>query len=47
MAAEGDCLRFVSLSSVQNLITNVWNGQIINETGSIFAIKVKPFLLIS
>jgi hypothetical protein len=33
MSVEADCKRFVALATVQNLITNIWNGTINSKTG--------------
>jgi hypothetical protein len=33
LAVEADCLRFISLSPVQNLLTDIWNGKIEPKRG--------------
>lgn len=33
MAVEGDCQQFVALSSVQNLLTDIWYGKIQIKSG--------------
>lgn len=40
MAVEANCLKFISLPSVQNLVDDVWNGTISREPGFRFTIKV-------
>ena len=32
MAVEAKCLKFISLPSVQNLLTDIWNGKIVFKT---------------
>jgi len=32
MAVEAKCLKFISLASVQNLLTDIWNGKIVFKT---------------
>jgi hypothetical protein len=43
MAVEADCLKFIALPAVQDLITNVWNGQIVYRSGFKFGFKVECF----
>ncbi len=45
MADESNCLKFISLPSVQNLVSSVWNGQISYKSGLIYNLKV--FILIN
>lgn len=33
MAVEADCQKFVALSSVQNLLTDIWYGKIASKSG--------------
>ena len=40
MAIQGNCLKFISLSCVQTLITSVWNGDIASKEGFIATFKV-------
>lgn len=40
MAVEADCQKFVSLSSVQNLLTDIWLGKVTSKSGSKATIKV-------
>jgi hypothetical protein len=41
MAVIADCKTFISLSSVQNLLTDIWNGKIVANAGWKAGIKVK------
>lgn len=41
MAVEAECMDFLSLPSVQNLLTDIWNGKIENKPG--FKSKFKVF----
>lgn len=41
MAVEADCKKFVSLSSVQNLLTDIWYGKIASKSGMKATIKVR------
>jgi hypothetical protein len=41
MAVEANCLNFISMSSIQNLLTNIWNGKILDRSGIKGNIKVK------
>jgi hypothetical protein len=55
LAVEAGCLRFISLGSVQNLITDIWNGKIEPKNGLKASLKfalsclsfglLSPFLL--
>ena len=45
MADESNCLKFISLPSVQNLVSSVWNGQISYKSGLLYNLKV--FILIN
>lgn len=40
MAVEADCKKFVSLSSCQNLLTDIWYGKIASKSGMKASIKV-------
>jgi hypothetical protein len=40
MAVEADCQRFVALSSVQNLLTDIWFGKVTSKTGLKASLKV-------
>ncbi len=40
IAIQGDCLKFISLSCVQTLITSVWNGEIASKGGFAGTLKV-------
>lgn len=40
MAVEAKCLKFIALSSVQNLLTDIWNGRIEIKSGLKGSIKV-------
>lgn len=40
MAVEGGCLRFISLSCVQTLITHIWNGDIALKEGFKASLRV-------
>ena len=40
MAVEAKCMKFISLSSVQNLLTDIWNGKIENKAGIKGSVKV-------
>lgn len=40
MAVEANCLKFISLPAVQNLITSVWDGQVIYKPNFTFRFKV-------
>ena len=40
MAVEADCKKFVSLSSVQNLLTDIWYGKIASTSGLKASFKV-------
>ena len=42
MAVEAECMDFLSLPSVQNLLTDIWNGKIENKPG--FKAKFKVTL---
>lgn len=40
MAVEADCQKFVALSSVQNLLTDIWYGKVVSVSGAKGTIKV-------
>lgn len=40
MAVEADCIHFISMPAVQNMITNIWNGQIAFKSSFSFTLKV-------
>lgn len=40
MAVEAECQKFVALSSVQNLLTDIWYGKITSNPGIKASIKV-------
>lgn len=40
IAVEAKCLKFISLSTVQNLLTEIWNGRIETKSGLKGRIKV-------
>lgn len=40
MAVEANCQKFVALSSVQNLLTDIWYGKIVSVSGAKATIKV-------
>ncbi len=46
MAVEANCIQFISMPAVQNLITNIWYGQIVYKSDLKFILKVffKPFI---
>jgi hypothetical protein len=45
MAVEGECLKFVSQNSVQNLLTDLWNGKITgSKSGFFYYFKVRFIL---
>jgi hypothetical protein len=39
MAVEANCEKFVALSSVQNLLTDIWNGKVVYKAGIKAGIK--------
>jgi len=41
MAVEADCQKFVALSSVQNLLTDIWYGKIASKSGFKAGFKVQ------
>jgi hypothetical protein len=41
MADESNCLKFISLPSVQNLVSSVWNGQISYKSGLLYNVANK------
>lgn len=41
MAVEAHCQKFVALSSVQNLLTDIWYGKLTQKSGIKASIKVK------
>lgn len=43
IAVEARCLKFIALPSVQNLLTDIWNGKIESKSGFKAAIKVHCF----
>ena len=43
LAVEADCKKFVSLSSVQNLLRDIWYGKILSKSGVKATFKVKHF----
>ncbi len=45
MAVEADCQKFVALSSVQNLLTDIWYGKIASKSGfkAGFKVRIKLF----
>jgi hypothetical protein len=45
MADESNCLKFISLPSVQNLVTSVWNGQITYKSGLLYNLKVSILII--
>ena len=40
LAVEAKCLKFISLSTVQNLLTEIWNGRIETRGGLNGTLKV-------
>ena len=40
LAVEAKCLKFISLSTVQNLLTEIWNGRVETKSGLKGFIKV-------
>ena len=40
MAVEADCQKFVALSSVQNLLTDIWYGKVTSKSGAKASLKV-------
>ena len=46
MADESNCLKFISLPSVQNLVTSVWNGQITYKSGLLYNLKVSILIIL-
>jgi hypothetical protein len=40
MAVEARCLKFLALPTVQNLVTDIWNGKISSKSGFKAALKV-------
>ena len=44
MAVEANCQKFVSLTSVQNLLTDIWYGKVSSKSGIKANIKVKILL---
>jgi hypothetical protein len=45
MADESNCLKFISLPSVQNLVSSVWNGQISYKSGLLYSFKFSLAIL--
>jgi len=40
-AVQCECKNFVALESIQNVITELWYGQLIHKAGTRFRLKVK------
>jgi len=47
LAIQGNCLKFISLSCVQTLITSVWNGEIASKSGLLGTINVKSLFFLT
>lgn len=43
MAYEAKCLKFISLASVQNLLTDIWHGKMEIRSGLKASLKVNLF----
>ncbi len=46
MAVEAGCLNFISLSSVQNLLTDIWNGKVLDRSGFKANFKVSLVIIL-
>jgi len=47
MAVQGNCLKFISLSCVQTLITSKWNGKIASNSGFLSTINVNSLFFLT